>query len=246
MDKGPSLSFEAKIGVILALFFGFGAGAMMVWPDQPIIGWGLMFIAALGGIILALHHFIVLPHGSPRTIGRNVVAGLIAIPSLIFFAYAGWYFVHPKSTVLPPSTYGAIENWNVKSDGTNPPFYSIDVHATPLAPYTDRFMAVLIVRNGSLSNVDPMSDIAIEESVPYTITLPRFTITFLGSGQVRYSTMQDNKVQFFLALLPKDVAQKKIKELNEVKKRGGNIIDVVEMNVPTNHSKVNPDMQTNF
>jgi hypothetical protein len=51
------ISLEGKLGILLALIFGFGAGAIIVFPDKVWIGWALMGISALGSVVLGIHHF---------------------------------------------------------------------------------------------------------------------------------------------------------------------------------------------
>lgn len=50
------LSFEAKIGIFLALVYGFGTGAVIVWPDQLWIGRLLMVGSLFGFIVLCVFH----------------------------------------------------------------------------------------------------------------------------------------------------------------------------------------------
>src|SRR2546425_7343191 len=51
------ISLEGKIGISLALLALGGAGAVMVAPEQLWIGWGMIGIATVGGVALAMHHF---------------------------------------------------------------------------------------------------------------------------------------------------------------------------------------------
>jgi hypothetical protein len=48
---------EGKIGIALALVGPAGAGAIMRAPDHIEIGWALVAIAVIGGILLSAHHF---------------------------------------------------------------------------------------------------------------------------------------------------------------------------------------------
>jgi hypothetical protein len=50
------ISLEGKIGIFLALVGLFGAGAVMVAPQQVWIGWTLIGVAAIGFVLLFVHH----------------------------------------------------------------------------------------------------------------------------------------------------------------------------------------------
>jgi hypothetical protein len=50
-------SLEGKTGILLALVGLAGGGAIMIAPEKLWIGWGLITIAALGGVALGFHHF---------------------------------------------------------------------------------------------------------------------------------------------------------------------------------------------
>jgi hypothetical protein len=52
-----AISTEGKIGIGLTLIFALGAGAVIVWPDQKLIGWAIVGLAGLGLIMLAIYHF---------------------------------------------------------------------------------------------------------------------------------------------------------------------------------------------
>jgi len=52
------ISGEGKIGIALALLALFGAGAIVIWPQNEWIGWVLIAIAVVGFVILGLYHFL--------------------------------------------------------------------------------------------------------------------------------------------------------------------------------------------
>jgi hypothetical protein len=51
------ISGEGKIGIALGLVALAGGGGAMNWPDHSEIGWAMMIIAGIGGVMLADHHF---------------------------------------------------------------------------------------------------------------------------------------------------------------------------------------------
>jgi hypothetical protein len=51
-------SGEGAIGIGLALLGFLGMGALVVWPTQVWLGWGLMGFASVGLVLLALHQFL--------------------------------------------------------------------------------------------------------------------------------------------------------------------------------------------
>jgi hypothetical protein len=84
------ISFEGKLGLVLGLIALAGAGAIMVAPDKLWIGWSLIAIAALGGVMLGFHHF-----------GRKFFVVIVAA-CILWFDY--WYDTRPDKPTLPQPT----------------------------------------------------------------------------------------------------------------------------------------------
>jgi len=76
------ISSEGKIGIVIGLLALAGGGAIMVFPDQLLIGWAMIAVAVIGGIWLALFHFEV---------NRLKTAIAIAV-GIAMWGCAAWYY----------------------------------------------------------------------------------------------------------------------------------------------------------
>jgi hypothetical protein len=77
-------SVEWKIGIALALLFGFGGGAAIRYPDQLWIGSTMMALGVIGGVWLILFHFGLLKRWYSRV--------TIALMSIAILVCSEWYF----------------------------------------------------------------------------------------------------------------------------------------------------------
>jgi hypothetical protein len=95
------ISIEGKLGLLVGLIGLGGAGAVVIAPE---VGWGLIGVAVIGGVVLAFHHFsealarIWNPGNNTRMIA---LAGMI-VCGTGFIAFAGVYF-WPARGILPGS-----------------------------------------------------------------------------------------------------------------------------------------------
>lgn len=84
---------EGKLGILAGLAGIGGAGAIMVWPDHIEIGWTLIGIASVGGIMLGSHHFLDVGRGRKQR-GR-----MVALAEFIVFGLAslvcGYWYLRP-------------------------------------------------------------------------------------------------------------------------------------------------------
>ena len=86
---------EGKTGIFLALVGLAGGGAIMIAPEKLWIGWGLITLAALGGVALGFHHF-----------GRRFAFMFVAL-GVLWFDY--WYYSYVLNApvalqnILPPA-----------------------------------------------------------------------------------------------------------------------------------------------
>ena len=114
------ISGEGKIAIGLALFFGFGGGAIVAFPSHTEIGWIMMVASVLGGILLAAHHWRWWPFRCdveemlPNPIIHN--AGEIAPTSRIQIeAHGNTNLLHNTKTGKVRGTIEAILKRNPKS-----------------------------------------------------------------------------------------------------------------------------------
>jgi hypothetical protein len=86
---------EGKTGLFLALVGLAGGGAIMIAPEKLWIGWGLITLAALGGVALGFHHF-----------GRRFAFIFVTL-GVLCFDY--WYYSYVLNApvalqnILPPA-----------------------------------------------------------------------------------------------------------------------------------------------
>ena len=101
------ISGEGKFGILIGLVSMAGAGLIMLAPDRPWIGWGLVAIALVGAIVLLFHHLY-------ESLGRRraLAAMLMIFGGITFFAGAIWYGLETEKKVgsgheaiTTPTTY---------------------------------------------------------------------------------------------------------------------------------------------
>jgi hypothetical protein len=73
-----AISAEGKLAILIGLLGLGGAGAIMVAPEHTEIGWSMIGVAALGGVMLAIHHFTGLWNPQQKT-------RMIALAGMIIF-----------------------------------------------------------------------------------------------------------------------------------------------------------------
>jgi len=121
------ISAEGKIGIGLALLFGLGTGAVIVWPDDRWIGWAMMGVSALGLAMLGVHHFKVV-HWFKRL---NWMVQTLVIAIALVGSYVGYeYLAH-----APPIDYRTELRKQFDTDFPNTLRHSSDWNMTALGPH---------------------------------------------------------------------------------------------------------------
>jgi internalin A len=128
-----AISTEGKLGILAGLVGIGGAGAIMVWPDHLEIGWTLIGIAALGGIVLAAYHFRDV-HRDRRQKER-----MAALAGFIVFGLAslacGYLYFRPVSTPAIADSVAVAQltalGWGVQPEKDGIRF---EVSGKPLPP----------------------------------------------------------------------------------------------------------------
>lgn len=83
------ISGEGKIGFGLALVFGLGGGAIMVWPEDRWIGWAMMAFSGTGLLFLGAHHFAMVSRF--KRLNWMIQTGIIAV--VLIGGYVGYEYL---------------------------------------------------------------------------------------------------------------------------------------------------------
>jgi hypothetical protein len=128
-----ALSTEGKLGLVVGLLAVGGGGAVWVAPDHTEIGWAMIVVAAMGGIMLGAHHFqgALARLWTPSDKQRMLALICMIIFGLGLISSAGVYF-WPRSAAVPEPKSQAQP---VPSRAAAPPARTIPVPAEdPLPP----------------------------------------------------------------------------------------------------------------
>jgi hypothetical protein len=82
-----AISTEGKIQIALALVFGIGAGAMMLFPEQKIIGAALIAFSIAGFCLLGWYHFFGIRRGRMTPMIGMAISGAVFATCLIWYLF---------------------------------------------------------------------------------------------------------------------------------------------------------------
>jgi hypothetical protein len=131
-----AISTEGKLGILAGLVGIGGAGAIMVWPDHVEIGWTLIGIATVGGIMLAAHHFRDV-HRDREQKGRMVALAGFIVFGLVSLACGYWYFRPASAPAVPDANAVArlaALGWTVQPSQAGQDQIQFAVSSKPLPP----------------------------------------------------------------------------------------------------------------
>lgn len=126
-----------------------------------------------------------------------------------------------------------VEGWGTQGAQNGGVLY-MKVNSAPLLQYKDQFNMILILVS-IYSNIDTMTDVAIEKSALFSITGGRTNIAIpfeFGTTHLRISRPPNIRpgdqyrvpVEFNLVIIPKDFSTEQLRSLSDVQKLGGKII----------------------
>jgi hypothetical protein len=100
------VSGEGKFGILIGLVSIAGAGAIVLAPDRPWIGWGLIAISLIGSIVLIYHHF-------EERLGRNRALAILLMifGGMAFFVGAIWLGItnDRQSAANNPNSFSPLD-----------------------------------------------------------------------------------------------------------------------------------------
>jgi hypothetical protein len=100
------VSGEGKFGIIIGLVSIAGAGAIMLAPDRPWIGWGLIAISLIGLTVLIYHHF-------EERLGRSRTLAILLMifGGMAFFGGAIWLGItnDRQSAANNPNSFSPLD-----------------------------------------------------------------------------------------------------------------------------------------
>lgn len=151
----------------------------------------------------------------------------VALMTVIAWAAVGFDFYdrHFGSSLKREAimSWGAVGQQLHPGDPFGPPVYTLLIDGSALQEYKDKFNAMLIVRV-PYSNVDRLSDPAIEKSVLYSIENGPMPLAHPSDGRLKFPGGQLTYVEFNLALLPKTITADQIMRLQDVSSLGGILV----------------------
>ncbi len=119
--------------------------------------------------------------------------------------------VHDRST--RPSAVPAL----IQSYGQLPNGFYVEVNTDPLLEYKDSSKLLMIVRV-NYSDIDRMTDTAIEKSGTYTIAPHKLIMSALLQPRykLRVSNTQNNAIQYYIILIPSRLSPDLIVSLSDI------------------------------
>lgn len=147
---------------------------------------------------------------------------MAAFPILAWMAVGFDYYDRHESVPIIAGL-PVIASWGT---GGKPFTYTMTINAAPLGQFKNKFKIMEIVRN-NFSNVDRLSDKAIEKSQVYAIEGETIVLQHQSEQKLRFVVGQPNIVEFDLVLVPSQISANDIASLSDVAKSGGRILGSV-------------------
>jgi hypothetical protein len=130
----------------------------------------------------------------------------------------------------------------IQSYGQLPGGFYTEVNTDPLMEYRENSKLLMIVRI-SYSDIDGMTDTAIEKSGAYTIVPHKLIMSAIlqPKYKLRVSKTQSNAIQYYCVLIPSRLSPELIASLSDIERLGGKIVDQRGQIVPPMEIRANQD-----